>query len=69
MKMFGELRLNRAMTDEQIEVMRDRVRAPLAELPRIEDAVKLEQVERFAKEVMPAFKGSRVDVKQPALAK
>ena len=97
MKMFGELRLNRAMTDEQIEIMRDPARAPTAKLPRIEDAVKsggfltgspneiidhlmnlekaypgldrisislsvgvpeavaLEQLERFAKEVMPAF--------------
>ena len=98
MKMFGELRLNRSMTDEQIEIMRDPKRAPTAKLPRIEDAVKsggfltgspdeviehlmkleevypgldrisislsvgvpeavaLEQLERFAKEVMPAFK-------------
>jgi alkanesulfonate monooxygenase SsuD/methylene tetrahydromethanopterin reductase-like flavin-dependent oxidoreductase (luciferase family) len=111
MKMFGELRLNKAMTDEQIEIMRDPKKAPTAKLPRIEDAVKsggfltgsaneiidhlkalekaypgldrisispslgvpesviLEQVERFAKEVMPAFKGSAVEVKQPALAK
>src|SRR5580704_7593824 len=105
MKMFGELRLNRAMTDEQIEIMRD------PKLPRIEDAVKaggfltgspdeiiehlmklekaypgldrisislsvvvpeavaLEQLERFAKEVMPAFKNRKVDVKTPELAK
>jgi alkanesulfonate monooxygenase SsuD/methylene tetrahydromethanopterin reductase-like flavin-dependent oxidoreductase (luciferase family) len=39
MKMFGELRLVRAMTDEQIEIMRDPKRAPGAKLPRIEDAV------------------------------
>ena len=39
MKMFGELRLVRALTDEQIEIMRDPVRAPGAKLPRIEDAV------------------------------
>ncbi|MGA3401487.1 MAG: LLM class flavin-dependent oxidoreductase [Acetobacteraceae bacterium] len=39
MKMFGELRLVRAMTDEQIEIMRDPQRAPGAKLPRIEDAV------------------------------
>ena len=111
MKMFGELRLNRAMTDEQIEIMRDPARAPTAKLPRIEDAVNaggfltgspdeiiehlkalekaypgldrisvslsvgvpeavaLEQLERFAKEVMPAFKDTKVEVKQPALAK
>ena len=101
MKMFGELRLVRAITDEQIETMRDPKRAPTAKLPRIEDAVKaggfltgnaddliehikaleknypaldrvsvslsvgvpekvaLEQLERFAKEVMPAFKGAK----------
>src|SRR5438105_5427020 len=101
MKMFGELRLVRAITEEQIEIMRDPKRAPTAKLPRIEDAVKaggflcgnaddliehiealekkypaldrvsvslsvgvpekvaLEQLERFAKEVMPAFKGAK----------
>jgi alkanesulfonate monooxygenase SsuD/methylene tetrahydromethanopterin reductase-like flavin-dependent oxidoreductase (luciferase family) len=111
MKMFGELRLNRAMTDEQIEIMRDPLRAPSAKLPRIEDAVNaggfltgspdeiiehlkklekaypgldrisispslgvpesviLEQLERFAKEVMPAFKGSRVEIKQPEMVR
>src|ERR1700712_1439365 len=111
MKMFGELRLSRAMTDEQIEIMRDPKRAPTAKLPRIDDAVKaggfltgspdeiidhlkklekaypgldrisispslgvpqaviLEQLERFAKEVMPAFKEKKLEVKSPALAK
>src|SRR6195952_5202205 len=111
MKMFGELRLSRAMTDEQIEIMRDPLRAPQAKLPRIEDAVNaggfltgspdeiiehlkklekaypgldrisispslgvpeaviLEQLERFAKEVMPAFKEKQLEVKAPALAK
>src|SRR5580658_8469698 len=111
MKMFGELRLNRAMTDEQIEIMRDPKLAPTAKLPRIEDAVKsggfltgspeeiiehlmklekaypgldrisislsvgvpeavaLDQLELFAKEVMPAFKGRKVEVKTPELAK
>jgi alkanesulfonate monooxygenase SsuD/methylene tetrahydromethanopterin reductase-like flavin-dependent oxidoreductase (luciferase family) len=98
MKMFGELRLVKALTDEQIAAMRDPKLAVNTKLPRIEDAVKaggfltgtpadiieslkkvekaypglsrvtvtlplgtpldvwLEQVERFAKEVMPAFK-------------
>lgn len=98
MKMFGELRLVRALTEEQIEIMRDPKVAPTAKLPRIEDAIKaggvlcgtpaeiidhlkkleksypgldrvsvslsvgvpqsecLEQLERFAKEVMPAFR-------------
>ena len=111
MKMFGELRLNRAMTEDQIAIMRDPLRAPTAKLPRIEDAVKsggfltgsadeiidhlkklekaypgldrisispslgvpeaviLEQVERFAKDVMPAFKGSRIDIQEPEMAK
>jgi alkanesulfonate monooxygenase SsuD/methylene tetrahydromethanopterin reductase-like flavin-dependent oxidoreductase (luciferase family) len=106
MKMFGELRLVRALTEEQIEIMRDPTRAPAARLPRIEDAVKaggflcgnaddliehikaleqkypaldrvsvslsvgvpqtlaLEQLERFAKEVMPAFK--RAKAPEPA---
>jgi alkanesulfonate monooxygenase SsuD/methylene tetrahydromethanopterin reductase-like flavin-dependent oxidoreductase (luciferase family) len=40
MKMFGELRLVKALTDEQIETMRDPKRAPTAKLPRIDDAVK-----------------------------
>src|SRR6476646_453072 len=108
MKMFGELRLVKALTDEQIETMRDPKRAPTAKLPRIEDAVKaggfltgrpadviealkkleerypgldrvtvslsvgvplseaLEQLEWFAKDVMPAFKGVKVAV--PAMA-
>jgi alkanesulfonate monooxygenase SsuD/methylene tetrahydromethanopterin reductase-like flavin-dependent oxidoreductase (luciferase family) len=98
MKMFGELRLVRAITEEQIAAMRDPRLVPNVKLPRIEDAVAaggflagtpddiietlkavekrypglnrvscslalgtplsvaLEQLERFAKEVMPAFK-------------
>jgi alkanesulfonate monooxygenase SsuD/methylene tetrahydromethanopterin reductase-like flavin-dependent oxidoreductase (luciferase family) len=109
MKMFGELRLVRALTEEQIEIMRDPKRAPAAKLPRIEDAVAaggfltgnaneiidhlkaleekypaldrisvslsvgvpkseaLEQLQRFAEEVMPAFR--RVETRQPELAK
>jgi alkanesulfonate monooxygenase SsuD/methylene tetrahydromethanopterin reductase-like flavin-dependent oxidoreductase (luciferase family) len=105
MKMFGELRLVRALTEEQIAIMRDRTRAPTAKLPRIEEAVAsggflcgspaeivdhlkaleakypgldhisvslsvgvpqsvaLEQLERFATEVMPAFEAAR----EPAL--
>src|SRR6266699_2918314 len=97
MKMFGELRLVRALSEEQIVIMRDPQRAPSAKLPRIEDAISaggvlcgtpeqivehlkslekrypglervsvslsvgvpkalcLEQLERFATEVMPAF--------------
>src|SRR6266403_180352 len=39
MKMFGELRLVRALNDEQIEIMRDPKKAPTAKLPRIEDAI------------------------------
>jgi len=108
MKMFGELRLVKALTDEQIETMRDPKRAPTAKLPRIDDAVKaggfltgradnviealkkleerypgldrvtvslsvgvplseaLEQLEWFARDVMPAFKGAKLAV--PAMA-
>jgi alkanesulfonate monooxygenase SsuD/methylene tetrahydromethanopterin reductase-like flavin-dependent oxidoreductase (luciferase family) len=108
MKMFGELRLVRALNDEQIEIMRDPKRAPTAKLPRIEDAINaggvlcgspeqiiehlkalekrypgldrisvslsvgvpksacLEQLERFATEIMPAFAGAKV--REPALA-
>jgi len=39
LKMFGPLRLVRALSDEQIEIMSDPSRAPTADLPRIEDAV------------------------------
>ncbi|OFW97580.1 MAG: hypothetical protein A3D94_05895 [Alphaproteobacteria bacterium RIFCSPHIGHO2_12_FULL_66_14] len=98
MKMFGELRLVRALSDEQIAAMRDPRLAATVKLPTIEDAVKaggflagtptdiieqlkavekrypgldrvgcsmalgtplavaLEQLDRFAKEVMPAFR-------------
>jgi alkanesulfonate monooxygenase SsuD/methylene tetrahydromethanopterin reductase-like flavin-dependent oxidoreductase (luciferase family) len=97
MKMFGELRLVRALTDEQIAAMRNPALAATVKLPRIEDAVaaggflagtpadiieqlkavekrypgldrvvcatplgtplavQLEDLDRFAKEVMPAF--------------
>jgi alkanesulfonate monooxygenase SsuD/methylene tetrahydromethanopterin reductase-like flavin-dependent oxidoreductase (luciferase family) len=40
MKMFGELRLVRALSDEQIAAMRDPKIAATVKLPRIEDAVK-----------------------------
>jgi alkanesulfonate monooxygenase SsuD/methylene tetrahydromethanopterin reductase-like flavin-dependent oxidoreductase (luciferase family) len=108
MKMFGELRLVRALSDEQIEIMRDPQRAPYAKLPRIEDAiaaggvlcgspeqiighlkalekrypgldrvsvslsvgvpkaVALEQLERFGKEVMPAFAQAKTPELVPA---
>jgi alkanesulfonate monooxygenase SsuD/methylene tetrahydromethanopterin reductase-like flavin-dependent oxidoreductase (luciferase family) len=109
MKMFGELRLVRALTDEQMEIMRDPKRAPTAKLPRIEDAVNaggfltgnaneivdhlkaleakypaldrisvslsvgvpkseaLEQLQRFAEEVMPAFR--KTGARTPELVK
>ena len=38
--MFGPLRLVRALTDEQIEIMGDASRAPTAGLPSLDDAVK-----------------------------
>lgn len=107
LKMFGPLRLVRALSDEQIEAMSDPKRAPHAGLPTIEGAVKgggflcgppglvveklkalearypglervsvghpvgtpqrviLEQLEWFARDVMPAFKG-RVPAGVPA---
>jgi alkanesulfonate monooxygenase SsuD/methylene tetrahydromethanopterin reductase-like flavin-dependent oxidoreductase (luciferase family) len=40
LKMFGPLRLVRALTDEQIEAMADPRRAPYAGLPTLEEAVK-----------------------------
>src|SRR5436853_490187 len=102
MKMFGELRLVRALSDEQIAAMRDPKLAATTKLPRIEDAVKaggflagtpadiieqlkaiekrypgidrvvcatplgtplevqLEDLDRFAKEVMPAFREAKI---------
>src|ERR1700751_1627964 len=99
MKMFGELRLVRALTDEQIAAMRDPKLVGTVKLPTIEDAVKaggflagrpediiealkvvekrypgldriicatplgtpldvqLQDLDRFAKEVIPAFRG------------
>jgi alkanesulfonate monooxygenase SsuD/methylene tetrahydromethanopterin reductase-like flavin-dependent oxidoreductase (luciferase family) len=111
MKMFGELRLVRALTEEQIDIMRDPKRAPAAKLPSVADAVNaggfltgssaeiiehlkklekaypgldhisvslsvgvpkseaLEQLERFAKEVIPAFRNVKIEAKQAELAK
>ncbi len=102
MKMFGELRLVRALSDEQIAAMRDPKLAAATKLPRIEDAVKaggfltgtaadiieslkaiekrypgidrvmcstplgtpldiqLEDLDRLATEVMPAFRSATV---------
>jgi alkanesulfonate monooxygenase SsuD/methylene tetrahydromethanopterin reductase-like flavin-dependent oxidoreductase (luciferase family) len=102
MKMFGESRLVRALTDEQIAAMREPRLAATTKLPRIEDAVKaggfltgtpadiieqlkavekrylgvdrvvcatplgtpldvqLEDLDRFAKEVMQAFRDAKI---------
>jgi alkanesulfonate monooxygenase SsuD/methylene tetrahydromethanopterin reductase-like flavin-dependent oxidoreductase (luciferase family) len=102
MKMFGELRLVRALSDEQIAAMRDPALAGTVKLPGIEDAVKaggflagtpadiieqlkavekrypgvdrvicatplgtpldiqLEDLDRFAKEVIPAFRTGKM---------
>jgi hypothetical protein len=102
MKMFGELRLVRALSDEQIAAMRDPRLAATTKLPRIEEAVKaggflagrpedivehlkavekrypgldrvicatplvtplnvqLEDLDRFAKEVIPAFRNPKI---------
>ena len=40
LKMFGPLRLHRALSDEQIEVISDPRRAPTADLPSIQAAVE-----------------------------
>jgi alkanesulfonate monooxygenase SsuD/methylene tetrahydromethanopterin reductase-like flavin-dependent oxidoreductase (luciferase family) len=102
MKMFGELRLVRALSDEQIAAMRDPRLAAGAKLPTIEDAIKaggflagrpediveqlkaiekrypgidrvicatplgtpleiqLEDLDRFANEVIPAFRDTKI---------
>ena len=74
LKMFGPLRLVRALSDEQIDAMSDPSRAPTFDLPRIEDAVKVggflagpaemivEQLKRLEKEY-PGLE--RVGVSQP----
>ena len=106
-KMFGPLRLHRGLTEEQMRDIADPRRAPLADLPTMEQAVAsgavlcgppervieqlkqveerypgldrvgvshpvgtpqniiLEQLEWFAKDVMPAFKG-KVESAVPA---
>ena len=74
LKMFGPLRLVRALSDEQIDAMSDPSRAPTADLPRIEGAVRtggflagppeviIEQLHRVEK----AYPGlERVSVSQP----
>jgi alkanesulfonate monooxygenase SsuD/methylene tetrahydromethanopterin reductase-like flavin-dependent oxidoreductase (luciferase family) len=103
LKIFGPLRLVRALTDQQIEDMGDPKKAPTAGLPTIAQAIRaggflcgtpeqiiedlkaveerypglnrvvmtmpvgtpqaviLEQLERFATEVMPAFQGRVAD--------
>ena len=73
MKMFGELRLVRALTDEQIEIMRDPKRAPTAKLPRIEDAIanggflcgSPEQVIEHLKSLERRYPGPRPRLGQP----
>ena len=107
LKMFGPLRLTRALSEEQIRDISDRKRAPLAGLPTMDEAVDtgaflcgppeqiieqlkaveerypglstinvgqpvgtpqtviLEQLEWFAEDVMPAFKG-KVESAVPA---
>jgi alkanesulfonate monooxygenase SsuD/methylene tetrahydromethanopterin reductase-like flavin-dependent oxidoreductase (luciferase family) len=108
MKMFGELRLVRALTDEQIAAMRDPRLVGTVKLPRIEDAVKgrrfprrppggrrraakggrealpgldrvicatplgtpldvqLADLDRFAKDVIPAFRTGKISARAAA---
>lgn len=74
LKMFGPLRLVRALSDEQIDAMSDPQRAPTFDLPRIEGAVEaggflcgppedvIEQLKRL-EEMYPGL--DRVSVSQP----
>ena len=63
--MFGPLRLVRALSDEQIELMADPRRAPFADLPHVEDAIKAggflcgspEQVVEFLKGLEERYPG------------
>ena len=74
LKMFGPLRLVRALTDDQIDAMSDPSRAPSADLPRIEGAVEAggflcgtpEQVAAQLKRIEELYPGlDRVSVSQP----
>ena len=60
MKMFGELRLVRALTDEQIAAMRDPKLIGTVKLPTIEDAVKAGGfLAGRPEDIIEALKGSR----------
>ena len=82
--MLGELRLVRALTDEQIAAMRDprlsgrpediieQLKAVERRYPGLDRVicatplgtpldVQLEDLDRFAKEAIPAFRGTKVD--------
>ena len=74
LKMFGPLRLVRALSEEQIDAMSDPQRAPSADLPRIEGAVEAggflcgtpEEVAAQLKRVEEMYPGlDRVSVSQP----
>ena len=74
LKMFGPLRLVRALTDDQIDAMSDPKRAPTSDLPRIEGAVDAggflcgtpEQVAAQLKRIEELYPGlDRVSVSQP----
>lgn len=74
LKMFGPLRLVRALSEEQIEAMSDPKRAPTFDLPRIEGAVETggflcgrpEEVIEQLKRVEEMYPGlDRVSVSQP----
>ena len=74
LKMFGPLRLVRALSDEQIDAMSDPLRAPTFDLPRIEGAVSTggflagppEVIIEQLKKVEEAYPGlERVSVSQP----
>ena len=72
MKMFGELRLVRALTDEQVRSCGTK-RAPTAELPRIEDAMNgrrfltgsPERDRRASQDDRKTLPGTRSRLRQP----
>ena len=74
LKMFGPLRLVRDLSDEQIDAMSDPSRAPTADLPRIDNAVRTggflagppDSIIEQLKRVEAAYPGmDRVSVSQP----
>jgi hypothetical protein len=73
MKMFGELRLVRALTDEQIAAMREQLKAVEKRYPGLDRVIcatpldeQLADLDRFAKDVIPAFRGATAPARAAA---